>query len=208
MRIGILGAGMIGATLGALWRTAGHEVFLATRHPEKLKDLIAQLGPGAFAGTVEEAVRFGDVVLWAVPLGSTPELGKALGPLLQGKVILDATNPYPMRDGAAAHEVITSGQGTGVWTARHLPGAHVVRAFNTVYYKTLESEAHRDGDRVGIPLAGDDAAALQLAEKLVADAGFTAVVVGGLERAREFEPGTPVYNTGLGSEALRKALLG
>lgn len=206
MRIGILGAGMIGETLGTLWHKAGHEVFFATRHPEALSELIARLGSGAAAGTVEEAVRFGPVVLWAVPLSATPALGQALGVQLAGKIVLDATNPYPSRDGDAAREVTAGGRGTGVWTARHLPQARVVRAFNTVYFKTMQSEAHRAGDRVGIPLAADDAHALQVAEQLVADAGFTGVRVGDLASAQWFEPGTPVYNTGMGARALRQAL--
>lgn len=206
MRIGILGAGMIGATLGTLWYKVGHEVCFATRHPEKLHDLVQGLGPGASCGSVEEAAAFGPVVLWAVPLGATPDLGRRLGPLLNDKVVLDTANPYPARDGAVAQEVIASGRGTGMWTASHMPTARVVRAFNTVYFKTLVNEAHRVGDRLGIPLAGDNTAALELAEQLVADAGFAGVIVGPLERGRSFEPGTPVYNTGMGATQLRRIL--
>ena len=206
MRIGILGAGMIGATLGTLWYRVGHEVRFATRHPEKLHDLVQSLGPGASCGTVEEAAGFGPVVLWAVPLGATPELGRRLGSLLTDKVVLDTANPYPARDGAIAQEVIASGHGTGVWTASHMPTARVVRAFNTVYFKTLLNEAHRMGDRLGIPLAGDNTDALQLTEQLVVDAGFTPVVVGPLERGRSFEPGTPPYNSGMGASQLRRIL--
>lgn len=206
MRIGILGAGMIGGTLGTLWHEAGHEVCFATRHPEKHQDLVDRLGPRACTGTAEAAASFGPVVLWAVPLVATPELGQRLGPLLQDKVVLDTANPYPARDGALAQEVIAGGHGTGVWTAGHLPMAKVVRAFNTVFFKTLQNEAHRLGDRLGIPLAGDDAEALKVAAQLATDAGFTPVVVGALERGREFEPGTPVYNTGMSAAALRRAL--
>ena len=87
-----------------------------------------------------------------------------------------------------------------------LPGARLVRAFNSVYFKTLQTEAHRAGDRVGIPLASDDAAALNLAAGLVRDAGFEPVVVGPLARARSFDPGTPVYNTGMSGADLARAL--
>ncbi len=206
MRIGILGAGMIGGTLGTLWHDAGHEVCFATRHPEKLHDLVTRLGPRASTDTIEAAASFGPVVLWAVPLVATPELGQRLAGLLKDKVVLDTANPYPARDGAIAQEVIASGHGTGVWTAGHLPMAKVVRAFNTVFFKTLQKEAHRLGDRLGIPLAGDDAEAVQVAAQLAVDAGFAPVVVGGLERGREFEPGTAVYNTGMSASALRRAL--
>ena len=88
--------------------------------------------------------------------------------------------------------------------ASHLPGARVVKAFNTVYFKTLQQEARR-GD-VGIPLAGDDRTALATAETLVRDAGFTPVTVGALASGRRFEPGTPVYNTGMGAAELAQAL--
>jgi len=68
----------------------------------------------------------------------------------------------------------------------------------------LESEAHRDGDRVGIPLAGDDREAVETAASLVRDAGFDPVIVGALERGKEFEPGTPPYNTGMSGRELRE----
>jgi predicted dinucleotide-binding enzyme len=87
-----------------------------------------------------------------------------------------------------------------------LPGVRLVRAFNSVYFKTLQTEAHRAGERVGIPLAGDDAAALDAAARLVRDAGFEPVVVGALARARSFDPGTPVYNTGMSGGDLARAL--
>jgi hypothetical protein len=82
-----------------------------------------------------------------------------------------------------------------------------VKAFNTVYYKTLAREAHRDGNRVGIPLAGDDRDALAIAAGLVRDAGFDSLIVGSLALGRAFEPGTPVYNTGMSGRDLRRVLL-
>ncbi len=87
------------------------------------------------------------------------------------------------------------------------PGARWVKAFNTVYFKTLESEAHRPGDRVGIPLASDDADAMDLAASLARDAGLDPVIVGPLARGKEFEPDTPPYNTGMSGRQLR-ALFG
>ena len=83
------------------------------------------------------------------------------------------------------------------------PGARWVKAFNTVYFKVLEREAHRDGDRVGIPLASDDRSALDVAVELVRDAGFEPVIVGPLARGKEFEPDTPPYNTGMSATDLR-----
>jgi predicted dinucleotide-binding enzyme len=81
-----------------------------------------------------------------------------------------------------------------------------VKAFNTVYFKTLASEAHRGGDQVGIPLVGDDQHALDVAAKLVREAGFDPVIVGTLQRGKEFEPGTRPYNTGMSGRELRALL--
>ena len=203
MRIGIVGAGMIGSTMARLWVDAGHEVRLASRHPDDLRELVAGLAPRGAAGTPAEAAAFGDVVMLTVPLRAIPELARDLAPSLAGKVVLDTGNAYEQRDGAAALEATAHPQGSAGWAAAMFPGARWVKAFNSVYFKTLLSEAHRDGDRVGIPLAGDDADAVQIAAQLVRDAGFDPVVVGTLARGREFEPNTAPYNTGMSGRQLR-----
>ena len=132
---------------------------------------------------------FGEIVFCSVPYGAWPTLGPALQPLISGKVVLNSANPYPRRDGDFAQAAIAAGEGAGVAVARLLPGARLVRAFNTVYFKTLQTEAHRAGDRVGIPLASNDGGALDVAARLVRDAGFEPVVVGPLARARSFRSG-------------------
>ena len=206
MRIGIIGAGMIGSTLAKLWVDAGHEVRLATRHPEALQPLVASLGSRATAGTPAEAAAFGDVVMLTVPLLAIPELAGALASPLAGKVVLDTGNAYEKRDGQAARTAMEHPQGSAGWAAAMFPGSRWVKAFNSVYFKTLASEAHRAGDRVGIPLAGDDPHAVETAARLVQDAGFDPVMVGPLARGKEFEPGAPSYNTGMSGRELRKML--
>ena len=206
MNIGVVGAGMIGGTVGVLWAKAGHRIRFGTRHPEYLGPLLAEAAPNASAGSPEEAARFGEILFCSVPYGAWPSLAPALAPLVSGKVVLDSANPYPRRDGDFARAAIAAGEGAGVPVARLLPGARLVRAFNSVYFKTLQTEAHRAGDRVGIPLASNDAAALDVAARLVRDAGFEPVVVGPLARARSFDPGTPVYNTGMSGAELARAL--
>ena len=206
MNIGIIGAGNIAGTVGLLWAKAGHPVRFGTRHPDELGPLIAQAGLLASAGTPAEAARFGEVVFCSVPFGAWPTLAPELAPLLSGMVVLDSANPYPDRDGAFAHDTIAAGEGAGVPVARLLPGVRLVRAFNSVYFKALQSEAHRAGDQVGIPLAGDDPHALELAARLVRDAGFEPVMVGPLVSARSFDAGTPVYNTGMSGAQLARAL--
>jgi 8-hydroxy-5-deazaflavin:NADPH oxidoreductase len=204
MKIGIIGAGMIGSTVGKLWVDAGHEVKFATRHPEELAPLVEKLGNRASAGTSAEAAAFGDVVMITIPLVALPQLSRELS--LDGKVVLDTSNAYERRDGDAARESTQHPRGSAGWGAEMFPGARWVKAFNTVYFKTLESEAHRNGDRVGIPLASDDTEAMQIAAQLVRDAGFDPVIAGPLARGNEFEPGTKIYNTGMSGAEVRNAL--
>lgn len=204
LKIGIIGAGRIGGTLAELWAKAGHEVLVSSRHPAELEGLARSLGPKARAGTPREAAIFGDVVLVSVPYGALPQIGRDLRKELEGKVVLDTGNPYPERDGEMAVEARR--KGTGVASAEFLPGVKLVRAFNAISYRNLRSEAHRPGAAVGIPLAGDDARALEVAKRLVKDAGFEPVVVGPLAKARTFDVGTPVYTQLLTARELRERL--
>ena len=204
VKIGIIGTGKIGGTLATLWAKAGHELMLSSRHPGELKGLAKSLGPKVSVGTPRAAAQFGPVVLISVPYGALPQLGHDLAHELAGKVVIDTGNPYPQRDGDMAVEARR--KGTGVASAEYLPGVRLVRAFNAISYKALASEAHRSGDLIGIPLAGDDAQALAIAQRLVRDAGFEPVVVGGLARAKEFDPDTPVYVKLLTAAQLREQL--
>jgi hypothetical protein len=204
MRIGIVGAGNIGSTLAKLWVDAGHDVRLASRHPGDLKSLVEKLGPRASAGTPEEAVAFGDVVMLTVPLKAIPGLARDLAPHLAGKIVIDTGNAYEQRDGDAAREAVRHPGGSAAWAAGMFPKARWVKAFNTVYFKVLESEAHRGGDRVGIPLASDDRDAMETVAGLAREAGFDPVPVGALARGKEFEPDTRPYNTGMSGKDLRK----
>jgi 8-hydroxy-5-deazaflavin:NADPH oxidoreductase len=205
MRVGIVGAGMIGSTIGRLLAEAGHHVRFASRHPERLATIVAEVGSNATAATVSEAVHFSDAILFAVPLRAWPTLAQEVGSNLAGKTVLDTSNPYEQRDGALARTV-TDGGGTGVYLSALLPGVGVVRAFNTIHYKTLQSEAHRAGDKVAIPMASDDAQALATAAGLVRDAGFEPVFVGPLRHAHRFDVGAPVYGKALTAAELRGAL--
>lgn len=195
---------MIGSTLAKLWVDAGHEVRLASRHPEGLEPLVKKLGPRASAGTPAEAAEFGDVVMLTVPLKAVPDLARDLAPSLAGKVVLDTGNAYAQRDGDAARKATAHPQGSAGWDASMFPNARWVKAFNSVYYKTLEKEAHRGGDRIGIPLASDDREAAETAAGLVRDAGFDPVIVGALARGKEFQPDTRAYNTGMSGPELRR----
>jgi predicted dinucleotide-binding enzyme len=204
LKIGIVGAGRIGGTLATLWAKAGHEVLVSSRHPDQLRELVKSIGPKARAGTPKEAAAFGDVVLVSVPYGALPQIGRDLAKELAGKVVLDTGNPYPERDGDMAVEARK--KGTGAASAELLPGVRLVRAFNAISWKSLESESHRAGKPIAIPIAGDDPEALRVASSLVKDAGFEPVVVGGLAKARLFDVGTPVYTQLLTADELRAKL--
>ena len=204
LKVGVIGAGKIGGTLATLWAKSGHEVLLSSRHPDELKALAQSLGPRARVGTPREAALFGDVVLVSVPYRALPQLGRDLAKELAGKIVLDTCNPYPERDGEMAVEARR--KGTGVASPEYLPGTRLVRAFNAISYRDLRSEAHRAGEPVGIPIAGDDDEALAVATRLVRDAGFEPVVVGPLSRARLFDVGSPVYTQVLTPRELKARL--
>jgi len=191
LKIGIIGTGNIGGTLAAHWAKAGHQLMISSRHPEELQDLAKSLGSHVRVGTPQEAAAFGEVILLSVPYKATPQIGRDLAKELKGKILLDTGNPYPARDGAMATEARK--RGTGVASAEFLPGVRLVRAFNAINWNSLRDEANRPGERYAIPLAGDDAEALAVAQRLVKDAGFDPVVVGDLSHAREFDVGTRVY---------------
>jgi 8-hydroxy-5-deazaflavin:NADPH oxidoreductase len=204
IKIGIIGSGHIGGTLGTLWAKAGHPVLFSSRHPEQLKDLVAGLGPLAEAGTPTEAAAFGDAILVAVPYAALPQVGREHARELAGKVVLDACNAVPARDGEIA--ATAKEKGIGVLSQSLLPGTRLVRAFNTLNYRILAADAHRPGPPLAIPIASDDAEALRVASSLVRDAGFEPVVVGPLARASEFAQGQPGYGKEVAAPELRRVL--
>ena len=204
MKIGIIGSGNIGSTVGTLWVKAGHPVLFSSRHPEELKPLVDGLGPLARAGTVREALGFGDAILIAVPYGAYPQIGKDYAGEFAGKVVLDAGNAVPGRDGEIAKEARENG--IGITSAKYLAGARIVRAFNTMNYRRLASNANRSGARMAIPIAGDDKEALAIASTLVRNAGFDPVVIGSLEQAKYFAQGGPLYGQEITAQEMQQRL--
>jgi 8-hydroxy-5-deazaflavin:NADPH oxidoreductase len=188
-KIGIVGSGNVGGALGSVWVKAGHDVMFSSRSLEHDKALAAKLGPNARAGTPREAAAFGDVVMISVPYRSLPELGKELGDLLKGKVVIDTCNPIPGRDGDIANWARE--KGAGLASAELLPGARLVRAFNAVGAGRMGS-MHEQPGRVGMPIASDDAQAVAVASRLIRDIGFEPVLVGGLAMGKYLLPGTPL----------------
>jgi predicted dinucleotide-binding enzyme len=204
LRIGTIGAGRIGGTVGGLWVRAGHPVMFSSKDASEGKALAEKLGPPARAGTVEEAIAFGDVIFLAVPYGAMPAIGRDYAAALKGKIVLDAGNAVSARDGAIADEA--DRDGIGLTSQKYLPGARIVRAFNTIGYTILQAEAGRADPRLPIPIAGDDAEAVRIAGELVRDAGFEPVVAGGLADARRFQRGAPGYGPKANAAELREKL--
>jgi predicted dinucleotide-binding enzyme len=203
-RIGVIGSGHIGGTIGGLWIKKGHQVAFSSRHPDELKPMVAELGSLARAGTVEEAIAFGDVLFIAVPYGAVPQIGKDYSAAMKGKVMLDACNAVSARDGAVADEVEQTG--IGVTTQKYFPGVRIVRAFNTMSYMIFAREANRPDPKLAVPIAGDDPQAVQIAAGLVRDAGFDPVVVGKLADARRFQRGQPGYGQAVSATELKQKL--
>lgn len=201
LKIGIVGTGRIGGALARHWAAAGHEVLMSSRHPEQLEPLAREIGPRARVGLPADAAAFGSVVLVSVPYGAMPQLGEDLAQAFAGKVIIDTSNPNTGRDGPQAAE--WQRKGAGVSTAELLKSTRVVRAFNCIPAASLANQANRRPARIAIPIGGDDAAAIDVAERLVRDAGFDPVLVGSLAKTREFDLGQPLAAGNLSAAELR-----
>jgi predicted dinucleotide-binding enzyme len=204
MRIGVIGSGRIGSTFGGLWAKAGHQIMFSDRDAEQAKRAAESAGPRARAGSVEEAVAFGDAVLIAVPYGALPAIARQVGAQLKGKVVIDPNNPVPARDGELGAQA--KEKGAAVSTAAILPGARLVRAFNSWGYQTMAHEANRPAPRMAIPLAADDADALKVGVQLVRDAGFDPLPAGSLAASKAFDLGSSVSGKVMTADEMRKAL--
>lgn len=205
MRIGIIGAGHIGRTLAAHFVRAGHEVVLSnSREPESLQDLVSVLGPRASAATPADAARSGDVVVVCVPFGRFRDLPAEE---LVGKVVIDANNYYPQRDGHL-EELDDDHTTSSELLQAHLR-ARVVKALNSMYWEHLRDYVRPAGDpgRIAIPISGDDARAKRVVAGLIDEIGFDAVDAGTLaDGGRKHQPGSPVYAADLPTEELRALL--
>ena len=194
MKIGIIGAGMIGATAGRLFVEAGHDVAISnSRGPGSLQDLVRELGPRARAMSVADAARWGEIVLLAVPWRKPEALPPA--DAVAGKIVIDAMNPYGPGGAVMDLGATTSSEET----RKRLPGARLVKAFNTIWYKHLAERGRPDlpaDDRHAIFVAGDDDLAKRVVANLIDDIGFGGVDTGSLaEGGRRQQPNCALYNT-------------
>lgn len=202
MNIGIIGSGHIGGTLARLWARNGHQVAVSnSRGPASLEALVAEIGPNARAVTIDEAAGFGDVVVVAIPFKAYRLLPAER---LSRKIVVDAMNYYPQRDGEIDFGTLNSSE----VVARFLSGARLVKAFNTIYWERLLHEGRASGpDRLAVFVAGDDAEAKAVVSSLIEEIGFDPVDTGSLrEGGRLQQPGEPIYNNPINAQQARELL--
>jgi predicted dinucleotide-binding enzyme len=199
----MIGAGAMGAPIGLGLAAAGHQVVFSSRNPGELMELVQQAAPRASAGYSDAAAYFADVIVLATPPVAFEQLGRDYGELMRGKIVIDISNPRVDREGPITNEWLE--RGTGVSMAEFFPGARFVKAFNTVAPRNFANPL-RDGVRVGVPIASDDAEAAEITAQLVRDMGLDPVIVGPLTRAKEFDRGSPIWETGASAQEIREAL--
>lgn len=205
MKIGVIGSGNVGGTLGELFAKAGHTVVFADRDQAQAKAQAARVA-GTRAVSGADAIAASEVIVLAIPFGAWPAVAKQYGAALKGKIVIDPTNPNATRDGELAKIALTK-PSTGEMVAEYLPGVRIIRAFNTSNYANFAREAGRPAPRMGIPVAASDAATLALGTRLVNEIGFDAVPVGGgLRGSAKFELRGPA--NGLHTAAQLKAIMG
>jgi 8-hydroxy-5-deazaflavin:NADPH oxidoreductase len=206
MRIGVIGAGWLGGTVGSLWVKAGHQVMFSSRHPEELTSMAEELGPSATVGLPGAAAEFGTVLLFAVPMSALPQLGRDLHSQIAGKIILDACNPS-LSGGGDAIDAEARANGVAETSAKYLAGGRLVRAFSCVDADVIKASAAAPANRrIGMPIASDDQQAMAVAARLVGDAGCDPVIVGNLHAARVFQQGNPGWRAHLPADQLRQRM--
>lgn len=202
--LGIIGAGNIGSNVAKAAIAAGHDVVIAnSRGPETLGDLVAELGSDhARAATIEDAAAAGDIVLVAIPLSAIETLPQAP---LAGKVVLDANNYYPGRDGRIA-ALDTNMSTTSGLLQKHLPQSHVVKAFNHINAKDIPRDATPFGTptRRALAIFGQDGQAKEVATAFIDDLGYDAVDLGTLDESWRLERDTPGYGKPMTAAELRE----
>ena len=207
MKIGVIGAGNIGANAAGLFVKAGHQVVISnSRGPQTLEALVEELGDNVTAGTVEQARDYGDIVFVSIPLGKYTDL-----PVngWEDKIVIDSNNYYPERDGNIP-ELDSGASTSSELLLQHLPGARIVKGFNTIWFEHLKSQGNTDlplEERRAIFIAGDDSDAKAIVAKLIEDVGFAAVDTGFLaDGGRSQQPGTAIYNKELTAAEAAKAV--
>jgi len=184
MKLAILGAGSVGSTLGRAWAKQGHTVIFGVRdrNAPKVQTLLTEVGANAQATTLTDAAAQADVVVLTVTWDAMPEVVEALGDL-NGKVLLDCTNPLVGNQLDAALNLTQSG---GEQVAAWFSGARVVKIFNQVGWETMANPQY-GAEAATMFYAGDDATAKQIAAQLASELGFEPIDAGSLQASKFLE---------------------
>lgn len=204
MKIGIVGAGAIGQIYAKLWSVAGHEVLLSSRNPHKLTPVVEEIGPSVQAGTPAQAAAFGDVVLLAVNYWTLDDAIEAIRPHVQGKLVVDATNPLQYAEGGGTERVIGDDEVAGVITAAKLPEARIAKGFTTLWTGHVERQADVTDPKVAMTLAADAPADRATVAQLIKDVGLVPVDLGTLAQSRPLDPPSPIWNVVLTPQELQE----
>ena len=207
MKIGVIGSGNIGGNLGKHWAKAGHEVLFSSRHPEELSNLVREAEGNVKAVSVEEAFEANaDVYLLATPFKAIDKLSELYAGEYGNKIIIDATNPYPNRDGEMAQEVRDSNRNASEYTAMKFSTAKTAKAFNTIHAEHLKDKAWRTSDKIAVPYAAQDEDSKNTARQLIEDIGFEAVYVGDLTKTHQMDPDQTLYGKSVSRKELESLM--
>jgi len=207
MKIGVIGSGNIGGNLGKHWAKAGHEVWFSSRHPEELKDLVREAGANARAVSVAEAWEANaDAYLLATPFWAVDKTAELYAGEYKNKVIIDATNPYPERDGEMAQEVRDGNLNSSEYVATRFNTARTAKAFNTIHAEDLKNNAFRESGKMAVPFAAQDQRSREVAERLISDIGFEPVYAGDLAATNAMEVDHKVYGKSVSASEMRDLL--
>lgn len=207
MKIGIIGSGNIGGNLGKHWAKVGHEVLFSSRHPEELGSLITEAGNKARAVSVTEAFEAdADVYVLAMPFKDIDKISELYAGEYANKIILDATNPYPERDGEMAQEVCDANYNASEYTAMKFSTAKTAKAFNTIKTELLRDQAFRTFEKLAIPYAAQDEQGKTVTKQLIEDIGFDAVYVGNLSNTKMMDPDQEIYGKSVGAKELTELI--
>ncbi len=207
MKIGIIGSGNIGGNLGKHWARAGHEVLFTSRHPQQLNQLVKEAGGKARAVSLDQAWEAdADVYLLAVPFKAIDQLAELYAGEYKNKVIIDATNPYPKRDGEMAQKVRDSNTNASEYTAMKFGTAKTAKAFNTIYAEHLRDNAFRKTDKMAIPFAAQDDESKRITQQLIEDIGFEPVYIGELKDTHIMDPEQKLYGKSTNRRGLEEMM--
>jgi 8-hydroxy-5-deazaflavin:NADPH oxidoreductase len=208
MKIGIIGAGKVGGGLGKLWVRAGHQVLFSSRHPKRLRVLVEEAGPGAYAGDVGDAALFGDVILFSPNFWGVDDALEAAGPL-KGRTVIDVTNPVDWNPNGRTVRSLPQSTTAGEELAKKLPNARVVKAFSTIPAAFIPHAIYRTGQfqRLVVFYCGDYQTSKVIVHQLIADSGFVGLDAGRLRMAKELEAPGRMNRAGLIGIARAKRLL-